>query len=60
MFANDTIISFSSNSTHNINNALIEDQMLLKTWLDERKLSLNVSKTQRLSIGSRYKIKAFE
>ena len=34
--------------------------MLLKTWLDENKLSLNVTKTQSLLIGSRYKIKALQ
>ena len=34
--------------------------MMLKTWLDENKLSLNVTKTQSLLIGSRYKTKALE
>ena len=34
--------------------------MLLKTWLDESKLSLNVTKTQSLLIGSRYKTKALK
>ena len=44
IFAVDTIISFSTNSTHTIN-AVHEDLMLLKAWLDENKLSLNVAKT---------------
>ena len=60
MYADDTIISFSSNSIYTINNAVNEDLMLLKTWLDENKLSLNVTKTQSLLIGSRYKTKALE
>ena len=34
--------------------------MLLKTWLDENKLSFNVTKTQSLLIGSHYRIKALE
>ena len=59
MYANDGI-SFSSNSISTLNNAGNEDPMLLKTWLDENKLSLNVTKTQSLLIGSRYKIKALE
>ena len=58
--ADDTIISFSANSIYTINNAVNEDQMLLKTWLDKNKLSLNVTKTQSLLIGSRYRIKALE
>ena len=49
-----------SNSIQTINNALNEYLMLLKTWLDENILSLNVAKTQSLLIGSRYKTKALE
>ena len=60
MYAADTIISFSANSIYTINNAVNEDLMLLKTWLDENKLSLNVTKTHSLLIGSRYRIKASE
>ena len=60
MYADDTIIFFSANSIYTINNAVNEDLMLLKTWLDEDKLSLNVTKTQSLLIGSRYRIKALE
>ena len=60
MYADDTIISFSANSIYTINNAVNEDLMLLKTWLDENELSSNVTKTQSLLIGSRYRIKALE
>ena len=34
--------------------------MLLKTTLDENKLSLNVTKTHNLLMGSRYKIEPIE
>ena len=47
MYANDTIISFSADSIYTINNAVNEDLMLLKTWLDENKLSLNVTKNTK-------------
>ena len=60
MYADDAIISFSANSIYTINNAVNEYLMLLKTWLDENKPSLNVTKTQSLLIGSRYRIKALE
>ena len=60
MYADDNIISISFNSIHTINNAENEELMLLKTWLDENELSLNVTKPQSLLIGSRHKIKALE
>ena len=60
MYADDTIISFPANSVYTINNAVNEDLMLLKTRIDEKNLSLNVTKTQSLLIGSRYRIKALE
>ena len=60
LYADDTIISFSTNYIYIIKNAVNEDLMLLKTWLNENKLSLNVTKIQSLLIGSRYRIKALE
>jgi len=57
MDAADTIISFSS---YTIKNSVDEDLMLLKTLLDENKLSFNVTKTQSLLIESRCKMKALE
>ena len=56
MYADDISISFSSNSTSIINNVASEDLELLKTWLEENKLSLNVAKTHCILIGSRNKI----
>ena len=49
MYADDTSISFSSKSICTITNAV-----------NENKLSFNVTKTQSLLIGSRYKVKALE
>ena len=60
MFADNAIISFSSNCTHTISNAVNEDLMLLKKWIDENKLSLNVAKTQSLFTGSRCKVHVIE
>ena len=52
MYANDAIISFSSNSIDTIKNAVNEDLMLLKKWFDEHELSLYVTRMQSLLIGS--------
>ena len=45
------------NSITNINDAVNEDLDLLKNWLESNKLSLNVSKTQSMVIGSRNRLK---
>ena len=59
MYADDTIISFSSNSICTINNS-INDLMMLKPWLEENEFSLNVAKTRSQLIGSWCKIKSLE
>ena len=58
IYADDTSISFSSNSTSTINNVVNKDLESLKTWLEEDKLSLNVAKTHFILIGSKNKIGA--
>ena len=56
MYADDTSISYSSKSVDAINSAINDDLSNLKLWLEGNKLSLNVSKTQALLIGSRAKL----
>ena len=55
-----SILNFSYNSIYTINDDEHENIMLLKEWLDENKLSLNVAKMQSLLIGSRHKISTLE
>ena len=59
MYADDTSISFSSNSIPDINKKVNSD-LCLKTWMESNKLSLNVTKTQTILIGSRKKLKDIE
>ena len=56
MYADDTSISYSSKSVDAINSAINDDLSNLKLWLEGNKLSLNVSKTQAMLIGSRAKL----
>ena len=56
MYADDTSISYSSKSDDSINSAINDDLSNLKLWLEGNKLSLNVSKTQAMLIGSRAKL----
>ena len=60
MYVDDTSMYLSSRSICTINNAVNEDLELLKTWLDENKLSLNIKKMRSILIGSRYKTKVLE
>ena len=57
MYADDTSISFSTNSIPVINEHVNEDLASLRTWLAANKLSLNVAKTHSLIIGSGQKLK---
>ena len=56
MYADDTSISYSSKSVDEINSAINDDLSSLKLWLEGNKLSLNVTKTQAMLIGSRAKL----
>ena len=62
MYADDTSISFSSDSILTINESVNLDLAYLKTWFESNKLSLNVAKTQNLLIGGggRKKLKDIE
>ena len=53
MYADDTIISYSSKDNDELNETLNSDLDSLKQWLEDNKLSLNVIKTQAMVIGSR-------
>ena len=56
MYADDTSISYSSKSVDEINSAINDGLSNLKLWLEGNKLSLNVTKTQAMLIGSRTKL----
>ncbi len=60
MYADDTSISFSSDSIPVINECVNTDLLCLKTWLESNKLSLNVAKTQHLLVGGRKRLKDIE
>ena len=45
MYADDTSISYSSDSVTNIDDSVNEDLDHLKNWSESNKLSLNVAKT---------------
>ena len=59
MYADDTHISFASNNIENINTVLNVALARVEKWLTANKLTLNVSKTEFLLIGSRQRLSTF-
>ena len=57
MYADDTSISYSSKSIEDLTETLNNELKCLKEWLQGNKLSLNVTKTQGMVIGSRPNLK---
>ena len=55
-YTDDTSISYSSKSVDAINSAINDDLSNLRLWLEGNKLSLSVSKTQAMLMGSRAKL----
>ena len=57
MYADDTIFSYSSDKSDELDLEINEELSCIERWLHGNKLSLNVVKTQAMIIGSMPKIK---
>ena len=57
MYADDTVISFSSNNIEEIDAVVDAELACLEKWLQGNRLSLNVVKTQAMIIGSSQKLR---
>ena len=53
MYADDTTITFASNNVEEINECINSDLEEIRVWLAANKLTLNMTKTEFLLIGSR-------
>ena len=60
MFADDTNVTYATNSTVELQNVLNDELKSLQKWLISNKLSLNVAKTEFMLIGSRQKLKTLD
>ena len=58
MFADDTSISYSSDSIEQLQNVMNSELKNLNDWLITNKLSLNITKTEFMIIGSRQRVNA--
>ena len=53
MFADDTSVSYASDSLDEIQNVINSELKNLNSWLIANRLSLNITKTEFMIIGSR-------
>ena len=56
MFADDTSVSYASNSANELQNVINLELKSLNSWLIANKLSLNIAKSEFMTIGSRQKM----
>ena len=56
MYADDTYLTYASNNIHNIQTSLKEDLENVHSWLRAKKLTLNMTKTEFMLIGSRQRL----
>ena len=56
MYADDTHLTYASNNIHNIQPSLKEDLENVHSWLRANKLTLNMTKTAFMLIGSRQRL----
>ena len=60
MYADDTCISLKTDNLPDVNEALNMDLEALHAWLNGNRLSLNVAKTQSMTIATKHKRAALE
>ncbi len=60
MFADDTSISYSANTTGELQNVINSELKKLNSWLITNRLSLNIVKTEFMVIGSQRKLRSID
>ena len=56
MFADDTSVSYAANSVGELQNVMDSELKSLNSWRIANKLSLDIAKTEFMTIGSRQKM----
>ena len=60
MFADDTSVSYATDSIEELQNVINSELKSLHSWLITTRLSLNIVKTEFMVIGSRQKLRAID
>ena len=58
MYADDTHLTYADKDVNIIQSCLNEDLLIISKWLITNKLTLNMTKTEFMIIGSRQKLNA--
>ena len=58
MYADDTTISVAGNTAAQVETLMNADLISIKKWLESNKLTINVTKTEYILIGSSYKLES--
>ena len=59
LYADDTLLYYSSNSAKDIEQRINEDLLSISKWLDENLLTLNCAKSKFLLFGGNRRLKTF-
>ena len=60
LFADDTAIYYSGKNCNEIQNMMNEDLALVKKWLNDHRLTLNISKSKFVVVGGKQQLKRFQ
>ena len=59
LFANDTVIYYSGKSCNEIQDKMNEDLAVVKKWLNDQRLTLNIAKSKLFLVGGKQQLKRF-
>ena len=60
LFADDTAIYFSGKNCNEIQNKMNEDFVLVKKWLNDHRMTLNITKSKFVVVGGKQQLKLFQ
>ena len=60
LFADDSVIYYSGKNCNEIQNKMNEDLALVKEWLNDHRLTLNITKSKFVVVGGKQQLKRFK
>ena len=60
LFADNTAIYYSGKNSTEIQNKMKEDLVLVKKWLNDHRLTLNITKSKSVVVGGKQQLKRFQ
>ena len=60
LFADDSVIYYSGKNCNELQNEMNEDLALVKEWLNDHRLTLNITKSKFVVVGGKQQLKRFK